>query len=247
MMGKKSILALFIGAILTISLVTSGAIPQVFADDDDEEFEFDDLHFKSAPCRVAMPPMVPVVAAQLGITVNPDRTLNGADCKIKAWFDEDAKALKYKIKVKGMEVEDTDGDTNNDIGKMHFHNANLGFINGNPDDPIGPQHILNIFKAPGQDDADLVVKAKKGILKGIWDKGDTTDRDPQPVGVGNDDTFDITDKATQEILCDGEAFLMIHGVLPDGSLPGFIKASIQPTKAGQNFCADLLNEADDDE
>ena len=176
--------------------------------------------------------MEELVESSLGITVNEDGTLNGADCSVKAWFNKKADALKYRIQISGMDVVDDDANPNNDIGKMHFHKT-ASFMMGNPDNPMGPQHILNIFKLPAMDDNNLVIKPIQGIFRGFWDASDTVDRTGE-----NDDTFDITAEDTQEILCQGETFLMVHG--NTAGLPGFIKAAIQPTDAGEKFCEKKL-------
>lgn len=240
MQTKTNVLVFSLAAILTLSLVAMGGIPQAAADkdhDDKEDFKKNfpkKPHFKSADCRVAMPTMIPMVESQLGITVNPDGTLDGADCTVKASFNKKADALKYRIQITGMDVVDDDANPLNDIGKMHFHRA-ASFMMNNPDNPMGPEHILNIFKLPAMDDDHLVVKPTKGVFKGIWDESDTVDREGH-----HDDTYDISAEITQETFCQGEAFLMVHGTAPDGGLPGFIKAAIQPTDAGEKFCEKKL-------
>lgn len=241
MQTKVNVLVFSLAAILSLSVVGIGDIPQAVADKDhDEKEDFKKNfpkkpHFTTADCRVAMPSMIPIVESQLGITVNPDGTLDGADCSVKASFNNKADALEYRIQITGMDVVDDDANPLNDIGKMHFHKA-ASFMMNNPDDPMGPQHILNIFKLPAMDDGDLVVKPIQGIFKGIWDENDTVDR-----AGDNDDTFDITAESTQESLCQGETFLMVHGQTPDGGLPGFIKVAIQPTDAGEKFCEKKLH------
>jgi hypothetical protein len=252
MQTKTNVLVFSLVAILTLSIATMGGIPQAIADKDKEDDKHDDKdkssfdfkkfptkpHFETADCRVASSDVASTVAAQLGITVNPDGTLDGADCSAKAWFNGKTNALKYKIQINGMDLVDIDGDISNDIGKMHFHQA-AGFMMNNPENPMGPQHVLNIFRAPAMDDGNLVVKPIQKILKGIWDDSDAVDRDGD-----NDDTFEITDKDIQESLCQGEVFLMVHGQIEkdDGSIdkPGFIKAALQPTNAGEKLCEKKL-------
>lgn len=226
-----------IAAILALSVVAIGEIPQAVADKKEKEDFKKNFskkpQFESADCRVAMPTMIPMVESTLGITVNPDGTLDGADCSVEASFNKKADALEYRIQVTGMEVVDTDGNPNNDIGKMHFHQASF-FIMGS-DDPMGGQHILNIFKKPAMDDEHLIIKPIQGIFSGIWDESDAVSRE----GDHHNDTFDISAEVTQETLCQGEAFLMVHGNI--AGLPGFIKASIQPTDNGEKFCEKKLH------
>ena len=238
MQTKTNMLVFSLAAILTLSVIAIGEIPRAVADKDGEKEDFKKnfskkSHFESADCRVASPAMIQAVETSLGITVNPDGTLDGADCSVKASFNKKADALEYRIQITGMEVVDTDGNPDNDIGKMHFHKAD-SFMANNPDNPMGPQHILNIFKKPAMDDDDLVIKPIQGIFSGIWDESDTVDRDGP-----NDDTFDITSEVTQEALCQGETFLMVHGNI--AGLPGFIKASIQTTDEGDKFCEKKLH------
>jgi len=250
MQTKTNVLVFSLAAILALSVVAMGELPQAVADKDDhDDHEKKNFkknfpkkpHFETADCRIAMPDMIETVQSQLEIEVNPDGTLDGADCSVKAWFNKKADALKYRIQISGMQVVDDDANPLNDIGKMHFHKT-MDFMNENPDNPMGPQHILNIFRLPAMDDNNLVVKPIQGIFRGIWDASDTVDREGK-----NDDTFDITAEVTQESLCQGETFLMVHGQTHGGGLPGFIKAAIQPTDAGEKFCEkklDLSTESD---
>lgn len=237
MQTKTNVLVFSLAAILSLSVVAIGEIPQAVADKKEKEDFKKNFQkkpqFQTADCRVSMPAMISTVETSLGITVNPDGTLDGADCSVEASFNKKADALEYRIKVTGMEVVDTDGIPENDIGKMHFHNA-TSFMDGNPDNPMGPQHILNIFKKPAMDDDNLVVQPIQGIFSGIWDDSDAVDRPGH-----HDDTLSISAKDTQEALCQGETFLMVHGNTV--GLPGFIKASIQPTDAGEKFCEKKLH------
>lgn len=222
-MNTKQLQGISIAAILSLSVLSTGGISLASADP-----EFSNIHFKSAKCRLADPTYKDAVEEQLGIKVKADGTLAGADCSVKAWFDESGTSLKYQIKIVGMEVIDTDSNPENDVAKMHFHKAGE-FVNNNPDNPKGPNHILNIWQTPSMDDDDLQVNPMAGLFTGIWDESDTN------LAGDPDSTYDITEQATQEILCQGEAFLMVHGNY-DGLLPGFIKASIQPTPSGIAYC-----------
>lgn len=235
-----------LAAILSLSLITAMDIPYASADDkgndkkDDKKFQ-KKAHFKTADCRLADPAQKENVESQLGITINPDGTLpSEVDCKATALFDKKGKALKYKIEITGMDLVNDDGNIFDDVGKSHFHKA-AKFVDGNSENPMGPMHILNIFGQPGMDDADLIVRPIQGIIEGIWDDGDAMDRP----GV-NDDSFEITDNFIQESLCQGEAFLMVHGQVEneDGSIskPGFIKAALQTTDVGEKFCEKKLKQ-----
>ena len=224
----RTLLAVSLAAILSVSLVAISGFPEAVAAGEKK-------HFKTADCRLADPAQKENVETQLGVTVNPDGTLKGADCVLQASFNKDGTALKYSIKLKGIQLIDSDGDPTNDVGKMHIHKAAM-FVDDNPDNPKGPMHVLNIFREPAMDDRDLVIKAVQQILRGIWDDGDAVDREGD-----HDDTFEVTSEFIRECICKGELFLMVHGQTVDenGAVdgkPGFIKASIQPTAAGKAFC-----------
>ena len=108
------------------------------------------------------------------------------------------------------------GETDDDVTKLHIHESHHG------------AHVLNVYKAPGQDDDDLVVKPTKGIIKGIWDDSDEN----QSYG-GHNNSETLTSQL--ENLCSGELFVMIHG--KDGA--GALKGSVEPTKQGDKICNKL--------
>ena len=248
MQTKTNLLVFSLVTLLSLSVVTIGELPQAVADKDSNDQDHSDFkkykkfskrpHFETADCRVAATAMAPVVSNQLGITVNADGTLDGADCNAKAWFDRKTSALKYRIQINGMDVVDDDGNGLDDIGKMHFHKAS-SFMMNNPDNPMGSMHVLNIFRQPAMDDAQLTINPVQGILTGIWDDDDAVDRDGH-----HDDTFEVTDEFIQESLCQGEVFLMVHGQTDNNAggfdKPGFIKAALQPTNTGEKLCEKKL-------
>ena len=79
----------------------------------------------------------------------------------KFWLDKHGEALKYRISIDNMDISGgTTPETIDDVTKLHLHEGHRN------------SHVLNVYKAPGEDDDDLVVKPTKGIIKGIWDDGD---------------------------------------------------------------------------
>lgn len=132
------------------------------------------------------------------------------------WLDKKGEALKYKISIENMDLSGF-GDTSDDVTKLHIHESEEG------------AHVLNVYKAPGQDDDDLVVKPTKGIIKGIWD--DSDENHTYPDHHNNSQTF----TSQLEALCSEGLFVMIHG---DGGA-GVLKGDIELTQQGQKACKKL--------
>jgi len=149
------------------------------------------------------------------VIVNSEAAPDGAAATAKFWLDKDGDALKYRISIENMDLSGF-GETSDDVTKLHIHESHHG------------AHVLNVYKAPGQDDNDLVVKPTKGIIKGIWDDGD---ENQSYGGHNNSETF----TSQLENLCSGELFVMIHG---DGGA-GVLKGSIESTKHGEKICNKL--------
>ena len=148
----------------------------------------------------------------------------------KLWFDKNGEFLKYRILIENMDISGF-GDKSDDMTKVHFH-----------DSTDGNAHVLNVYKAPGQDDNDLIVKPTKGIIKGIWDDSDvnTTYPDHHNWSVA------LSEKVEQ--LCNGDLFFAIHGTPIDGAPADmYLKGNIEPTKSGEKFCKKLLKHQIDDE
>lgn len=148
--------------------------------------------------------------------VNSNVAPEGASATAKFWLDKKGEALKYKISIGNMDISGF-GDTSDDVTKLHFHESKHN------------AHVLNIYKAPGQDDADLVVKSTKGIINGIWDDSDEnlTYEDHH----NNSQTF----TSQLETLCSEGLFTMIHGA--GGA--GVLKGGIELTKQGEKACKKL--------
>ena len=203
MQTKTNLLVFSLAAILSLSVVALGEIPQAVADKDDHDDQ-KKLKFKK---KVGF-------TADL-VIVNPVAAPDGAAATAEFWLDKHGESLKYKISIENMDISGF-GDPSDDVTKLHIHESHHG------------AHVLNVYKAPGQDDNDLVVKPTKGIIKGIWDDGD---ENQSYGGHNNSETF----TSQLENLCSGELFVMIHG---DGGA-GALKGSIEPTKQGEKICNKL--------
>ncbi|NND86021.1 MAG: CHRD domain-containing protein [Nitrosopumilus sp.] len=135
----------------------------------------------------------------------------------KFWLDKNGESLKYRISIENMDISGgATSETSDDVTKLHLHENHHG------------AHVLNVYKAPGEDDADLVVKPTKGFIKGIWDDGDEN----QSYG-GHDNSETLTSQLKN--LCDGNLFTMIHG---DGGV-GVLRGDILPTSDGEKICEKL--------
>jgi hypothetical protein len=47
--------------------------------------------------------------------------LAALDCQMQAWLDNMGRGLLYKIQITGMELVDSDGDTQDDVNQLHIH------------------------------------------------------------------------------------------------------------------------------
>jgi len=149
------------------------------------------------------------------VVVNSDIAPDGAAATAKFWLDKHGEALKYRISIENMDISGF-GEPNDDVTKLHLHEG------------TGGAHVLNVYKAPGQDDIDLVVKPTKGIIKGVWDDSDEN----QSYG-GHNNSETLTSQLKN--LCDGNLFTMIHG---DGGA-GVLRGDIEPTSDGDKICKKL--------
>ncbi|MEL6936935.1 MAG: CHRD domain-containing protein, partial [Cyanobacteria bacterium J06607_17] len=138
---------------------------------------------------------------------------------------EDGSGLAYKIQLNGLNLKEDPLSRieANDVTKIHFH---IGAPGNN-----GP-HALNIFGLPSEDDDDLVVDYENGIITGIWDDGDATDRN----GDGDTDEPGETKPLSEfiEALKAGNLYIQVHDVAADKlGTPGTVRGQITAT-IGQN-------------
>ena len=216
MQTKTNVLVFSLAAILSLSVVAMGEIPQAIADKDDDHNDQKKLKFKKKADFVA----------DCGPTMNTPTGVDW-DCKASFWLDKKGENLKYKIQIQNMDLTtwqtiDTAAD---DVGKVHLHTDDDG-------------HVLNVWKAPIEDDEQLKVIPSKGILKGIYDDSDVTSaEDAAAGGIGH---HDVSKPLTENIddLCNGNFFVMIH---EDPSLggKGVLKGYAEPTKQGEKLCNKL--------
>jgi hypothetical protein len=203
MQTKTNLLVFSLSVILSLSVVAMGELPQAIADKDDHDDQ-KKLKFKQKIGFIANL-----------VIVNPVAAPDGAAATAEFWLDKHGEALKYQISIENMDISGF-GDTNDDVTKLHFHESHHG------------AHVLNVYKAPGQDDNDLVVKPTEGIIQGIWDDGD---ENQSYGGHNNSETF----TSQLENLCSGELFVMIHG---EGGA-GVLKGTIESNSHGEKICKKL--------
>lgn len=115
--------------------------------------------------------------------------------------------LRYKIFVVDLDLDGfvTQEIPGDDITAIHFHAGLEGSTGG---------HILNVYKAPRQDDRNLEIKPFAGRIKGVWD-----DRDENLDGVPSLRLSDVI-----SVLCSGLTYVNVHSVdHPTGVIRGQIK------------------------
>ena len=151
------------------------------------------------------------------------------DCEMRAWLNEDGSALKYRIKVSGMEFINSNGDVQDDISGIHVHNHTENL----PENPKGP-HVLNAFASPAFDDSDVVVRPAQGIIEGIWSDID------ENLSFGEPHNSHQLSGLLNE-LCTGKIFAAAHGTFEDspGHFAPYVKMILNPTSQGEQICRDL--------
>ena len=222
MQTKTNLLVFSLAAILSLSVVAMVELPQAVADKDHEKDHEKKLKFKKKADFTAD-------CTQVNAGVGTDW-----DCKASFWLDKKGENLKYKIEIQNMDLTgwqtveyDHDGDilpvsANDDVTAVHLHDTALG-TNG----MTGP-HVLNVWKAPIEDDSQMKVIPELGIIKGIYDDGDVT---PDSAGHVHGPSLTLTDKVGD--LCNGDFYVMIH----QGG--GVLKGDAIPTKQGEKACKKL--------
>jgi len=208
MQTKTNMLVFSLATILAISTVSVMTLQEAEATSDRWKFK-----------------KQPSFTATLAITPFAPEGFDGA-ATAKFWLDKHGEALKYRISIENMDISGgATSDTADDVTKLHLHEGHHN------------AHVLNVYKAPGQDDDDLVVKPTKGIIRGIWDDSDEN--------LTYDDHHNNSQTFTSQLgeLCDGNLFTMIHG---DGGA-GVLKGFIVPTSSGEKLCEKLVNDDGEDD
>jgi hypothetical protein len=211
MQTKTNVLVFSLAAILALSVVAMGEIPQAEADKDNKK-----LKFKKKPDFVSESCFVTSHA-----TNNlPQASFDVLDCKMQAWLDKKANGLKYEIQITGMEWINSNSNDLDDIDGSHIHKM----TGGTAINPSGP-HVLDAFGNPGFGDSDVVVKPVQGTIEGIWNDGDHPD--------------DLTDNLKS--LCEGKIFSAVHGDYIDFDThhAGYLKMVLEPTNQGEKACDKL--------
>ena len=199
MQTKTNLLVFSLAALFTISAVTGVTLQEAEASEDKWKFK-----------------KQPSFTATLGAVGSTPENFEGT-ATAKFWLDKDGDALKYRISIKNMDISGgATSETSDDVTKLHLHENTEG------------AHVLNVYKAPGQDDDNLVVKPTKGIIKGVWDDSDEN----QSYG-GHNNSETLTSQLMN--LCNGNLFTMIHG---DGGA-GVLRGDIELTSNGEKICKKL--------
>lgn len=220
----NTLLAISVAAILTLSVVVIGEIPQAAADKDGKK-DHDkkngyDKDFKKFSKKPDFESKNCIVTSYATDNLSPE-ALDSLNCSFYAWLDHKGKSLVYKISISGMELIDSDAITQDDLYQLHIHKN----IDGTSENPKGP-HVLDVYRAPTFGDADLVVLPVQGELRGIWDDGD---HDP------------LTANNNIELLCSSQIFSAGHGDVEDtpGHHAPYVKMLLEPTKSGEKTCKKL--------
>jgi hypothetical protein len=210
--NTKTILAISIATVFSLSVVAINGIPQATAE------KFKNPDFESDDC----------IVTGFGEDLE-EQTGEKLNCKMQAWLQEKGKHLKYQIKISGMELKDTNSDSVDDVDGMHIHKM----TNDDVTNPKGP-HQLNIFGHPGVDDSSNVAISKKGIGQGLWDDKDETLSYGEP-----DNSHKLSENLG--LLCEGKAFSAIHGQNEDrpGHNAPYMKIVFEPTEKGLQLCEKL--------
>ena len=207
---KTNVLVFSLAAILTLSIVAMGGIPEAVADKDHDDKE-KKLKFKKKP---------DFVSESCILTSYATDNLDMLDCKMQAWLDKKANGLKYEIQITGMELIDSNNNEVDDIDGSHIHKNTLG----TESNPMGP-HVVDAFGKPGFKDSDIVIQPVQGIIAGIWDDGD------QPEGLTDNLGLLCEGKIFSAVHGDAE-----DG--PDHKAP-YLKMLLEPTKQGEKLCKKL--------
>ena len=126
-------------------------------------------------------------------------------------------ALSYDIQLHGVDLDGNQtANADDDVTGIHIHVAPVG--------SNGP-HTLNIYLAPSEDDADLVVDPVAGTLSGSWDDGDVIATPPFTPG----DTKPLSDFIDE--LLNGDLYFQLHTIGFPSPNTGELRGQIVPEPA----------------
>lgn len=210
---SQTLLGISVAAILTISVFSVVGVQEADADGFNglkgllKKTKNNEPHFKTDITNANTVPLV------------PDKGFSG---NAKAWlvYEDGEIKLKYRIKTNmdlnpgwALTADDVD-----DVTKIHLHNAEPG---------VAGEHVLNVYKAPAQDDDDLVIKPAKGVIRGLWDDNDLSEG--LPAGPASEQFSDLLGE-----LCDGNIYANVHGTGDQG--PGALRGNFEATDRGEKIC-----------
>ena len=229
MKAKTTILTISLSVILSLGVVTIMDMPQALADKDDKDKEknsFKKLNGLLKKIQHKNPHFETDLTSEDTVPFVP----NDFSGKAKAWLILDDGELKLKYWIKSdMDLNagwPSTSDPSDDVTKIHLHNQEAG---------VAGMHVLNVFKAPAQDDDDVVIKPNKGVVRGLWDDGD------ENLLLGNPEIRDGPDSVKLSSmlgeLCLGNIYANIHGTTASGgSDPGSLRGNFEPTDKGEKIC-----------
>jgi hypothetical protein len=163
-------------------------------------------------------------------TLDASQVINGSSepgfASAIFFLDAAEQNLSYSIQFNGLNLEPVPGNRTgfSDINAIHIHNGFAG--------SSGP-HVLNIFGAPSEDDAEMVTDFFNESITGIYNDADAID----PVSGG---LFDQNSPATTKLLSnfvddlrDGSLYLAAHTAGQGGNIAirGQLVAVPEPSTA----------------
>lgn len=137
--------------------------------------------------------------------------------------DPSAATITYQIDAPGMDFDGAQTpDLNDDATAIHFHDVTTCVAAACiPGDTAGTRHVLNVFGAPREDDADMQVFASDYRVTGTWGPEDANSLTPAPSVAPSE----IVDE-----LANGDLFAMIHSrAFPDGAIGGKLVLVPEPS------------------
>ena len=146
--------------------------------------------------------------------------------------DAAATKLSYALTAPDFDFDGTrTPELNDDVTAVHLHTlTDCAAATCIPGDTAGTTHVLNVFGAPREDDADLVIDSAESVIRGVWDPSDANALTPAPTADPNDFLNE---------LANGQLFIMIHTrEFPAGAIGGVLVP--EPTSFGIAASAGLL-------
>ena len=181
--------------------LTDGNIRGQIELDDHDLCDFDPNH-SDFTASITNGQIIPTISTPTGAS-------GTTDMRFSTHYDE----LQYDIYLEGLDTDDvqTIDDADDDLTKIHFHNAPAG--------TNGPIHLLNIFGGPEFSDNDYILQPGNGTIFGIWD-----DSDEGTAPNENGRTKKLSNSL--DALCTDEVYINVHSA---GFAAGEIRGQILKT------------------